>query len=136
MADKNALRELIHYSAWLYDHQRLDELAALYADDAEFTTVIRGTEVHGPFIGLEAVKARLREGMHGRSEQMRHVVTNTFFSEETPDTCTAISYLVLLIAGVSGPRVQATGTYTDRFVRVGTEWRYKSKMIELDSHFR
>ncbi|NEW27105.1 nuclear transport factor 2 family protein [Nocardia cyriacigeorgica] len=137
MSTRDEILELIAYSAWLYDTKQADELADLYAEDGSFTTIVQGgKQQFGPTVGREALRERFVDRFAVRSEPLRHVVTNTWFREESDDRVVAVSNLTLYVVEENGPRVQATGFYIDTFVKIGTDWRYASKMSHLDSPFQ
>lgn len=134
MSVHDEIRDLIAYSAWLYDTRQPDELAALYAEDGTFTTIVQGgKQQFGPTVGRDALRERFAKRFAARSDQLRHIVTNTWIKEQSADRVVAISYLTLCVVGEDGPRVQSTGYYTDTFVKIGGDWRYASKLSRLDS---
>ena len=135
MTVREEIRDLIAYSAYLYDAKEPDLLAALYAATGSFTTVVKGGGTFGPTVGREALRQRFQTRMAARTDQLRHVVSNTWFREESEARVVAISNLTLFVVEDSGPRVQATGIYTDTFVRDGGRWVYESKSSELDFPF-
>ncbi|MGU3498712.1 nuclear transport factor 2 family protein [Mycobacterium sp. C31M] len=132
MSTLDDIRDLIAYSAWLYDTKQAEELASLYAENGSFTTIVQGGKTFGPTVGRDALVERFTKRFAARTEQLRHIVTNTWIKEQTDTHIVAISYLTLCVVGEHGPRVQATGFYTDTFVKVGSDWRYESKLSQLD----
>lgn len=132
MSTLDEIRNLISYSAWLYDTKQAEELASLYAEDGSFTTIVQGSKTFGPTVGRDALVTRFKNRFAARTDQLRHIVTNTWIKEQSETRVVAVSYLTLCVVGESGPRVQATGFYTDTFIKIGADWRYESKLSQLD----
>ena len=59
-------------------------------------------------------------------------MTNLFFEDETDDSITAISYLVLISIQDGELNVISSGVYRDEIVRDGDAWRITLRNLALD----
>ncbi len=131
MADLMAITGILNRAGTAYDTGDLEFILDLFLDDSVFELVIAGNEPM-VFDGKENIKA-LFEGAHEtQTDQRRHCVTNIFFTDETDDSVTACSNLILISVEHGKLSVLSSGVYTDSFVLVDGEWRLKRRHLLLD----
>ena len=96
MADKQAVTELLNRAGVAYDTADTDFLREMFVDDgAQFHMTIAGGDII-PFEGKETIGKLFSDSLEEQTDQRRHVITNIYFTDETDDSITAISYLVLI----------------------------------------
>lgn len=113
------------------DFRDYDAFVLLFTEDGVL-------DVGKPLHGREAI----RESLRGRPDELRsrHVITNVFIDVLGPDEARGISYLTLYrhhgeesvrfgAVPLRGPA--AVGHYEDRFVRIGSEWLFRSRRVHL-----
>jgi ketosteroid isomerase-like protein len=132
MADKQAITELLNKGGYAYDTGDVDFLTDMFTEDGRFELSITGVGPVGPFEGREAVRKLFADSLESQSDQRRHVVTNIFFEDETDDSITAYSYLVLITVKDGALDVISSGVYRDTVVRDGDAWRIKLRNLALD----
>ena len=132
MADKQAVTELLNRAGVAYDVADTDFLTNMFADDgAEFHMTIAGGDII-PFEGKENIGKLFSDSLQEQTDQRRHVITNIYFDNETDDSITAISYLVLITVENGVLQVLSSGMYTDDCVLQGGEWKLKRRRLDLD----
>ena len=132
MADKQAVTELLNHAGVAYDTGESDFLREMFVDDgAQFHLTISGGDII-PFEGKEAIGKLFADSMEEQTDQRRHVITNIFFTNETDDSITAISYLVLIAVENEELKVLSSGIYTDDVVLQGSEWKLRKRRLDLD----
>ena len=132
MADKQAVTELLNHAGVAYDTAETDFLRDMFVDDgAQFHLTIAGGDII-PFEGKETIGKLFADSLEEQTDQRRHVITNLYFTDETDDSITAISYLVLITVENDELKVISSGVYTDDCVRQGNEWKLKKRRLDLD----
>ena len=132
MADKQAVTELLNRAGVAYDTGDSDFLIGMFApDDPVFEMTVSGGDPIG-FEGSQAVAGLFSGAMEEQTDQRRHVVTNLYFENETENSITAISYLVLISVESGQLKVLSTGIYTDDCVRVDGAWKIQKRCLALD----
>jgi ketosteroid isomerase-like protein len=125
-----------------YDDRDLDLQADCFTEDA---VMISGEDdrVEGR-AAIQALFTERRRHRVERDEQPRHVVTNVFIREETPDTASVVSYMTLVTTPNQGGAARtekrvvdtetsvATGWYRDEFVREPDKWRIRQRSVHVD----
>ncbi len=132
MADKHAITELLNKGGYAYDTADVDFLVDMFTADGRFELSIAGVGPVGPFEGRDAIRALYAGSLESQTDQRRHCVTNLFFEDETDDSITAISYLVLISIQDGELNVISSGVYRDEIVRDGDAWRITLRNLALD----
>lgn len=125
MDDERAIRRLMVRYCHLVDDGAFDELAHLWADDAEL--VLRGETATGP----AAIRAMI-SALQTPERRGIHVSANAII-DVTGDTGRAVSDFVFIRReGAPDPLVKFVGRYVDQFVRTRDGWRFRRREV----HFR
>jgi ketosteroid isomerase-like protein len=132
LAAREAVRDLVARYAHLVDRGRLDEVAALFTDDA----VLEAGDLP-PARGRAAIRSlfadtggRLAAG--GAPALIRHHVTSVQVDVLGPDDAEAASYFQALTAG----GLDHWGRYRDRVVRRDAIWRLAYRAVRIDGRSR
>ena len=121
MDDERAIQRLMARYCHLVDDGAFDELAQLWADDAELA--LRGETATGP-----AAIVAIIAGLQTPERRGIHVGANAIIDVEG-DTARAESDFVFL-RREGGPDPQRfIGRYLDRFVRTPGGWRFRRREI-------
>jgi hypothetical protein len=122
------------------DHIDIQQLYARYnhaidsGNDAEWAdTFTADGSFNSRFTGREALLGFIKlwkEQMNGANR--RHWNSNLTV-RGTCEAATGAVYLLLLEVGGRVPAMLSTGTYADELVKTSHGWRFKSRVIELDS---
>jgi hypothetical protein len=132
MADKQAVTELLNQAGVAYDTGDTDFLTNMFVDDgALFHMTIAGGDII-PFEGKETISKLFTDSLTEQTDQRRHCITNIYFQNETDDSITAISYLVLIAVENGQLNVLSSGVYTDDCVLQGGEWKLQKRRLDLD----
>lgn len=125
MDDERAIQRLMTRYCHLVDDGAFDELAQLWADDAEL--VLRGDTATGP----AAITAVISE-LQTPERRGIHVGANAIIDVDV-DTARAVSDFVFMRReGTPDPLVKFIGRYVDQFVRTREGWRFRRREV----HFR
>lgn len=128
-ADRAAIERLTIEYAYLLDHGRATELAALFTPDAVFETLDFRA------VGREAIAAYYaRRAADPRTT--RHITTNLRLVFETPDRALGTRIILYYRGDGAGPpfpaRPAAVGEYSERFERgADGRWRFASRVNRL-----
>ena len=125
LADREAIRDLVHRYARCVWQKDAAGAVALFADDGEMDTgdrpPIRGREALLEAYTTIFAKEELRPKTHD------HVI-----DFEAGDTSSASGSCSLdLEAVVDGVAMVGTGVYEDRYVRVGDTWKFRSRKLSM-----
>ena len=132
MADKQAVTELLNRAGVAYDTADTQFLTEMFVDDgAVFHMTIAGGDII-PFEGKETIGKLFTDSLTEQTDQRRHVITNIYFKNETVDSITAISYLVLVAVENGALAVLSSGMYTDDCVNQDGEWKLQKRRLDLD----
>lgn len=132
MADKQAITEALNRAGVAYDVGDAEYLGGMFTEDATFSMIIAGGDPI-VFDGGPAIRKLFSDSMHDQEgEQRRHVVTNIYFTEDSPDAAQVISYLILLVVADGKMTVMSSGQYTDDFVAQDGDWKIKHRHLDLD----
>jgi len=133
--DRLLIRETIDSYGTLYDAGQLEEFAELFADDAQLTIEPDPGYFELPLVGRDVIKEKMGQRYAEVSvvAQRRHVTTNTIFKSLNQTEAETQSFGTILSADWGGiPELRATGVYHDTFIKVGGEWKFKSRHLVLD----
>ncbi len=122
LADKDAIRDLARRYAHCVWRKDVTGAVSLFADDGEMDTGDR------PVIRGKA--ALLEEYQRMITGPDFHPFVHNHLVELHGDTATGICYLDLR-ASVDGTSMIGSGHYDDRYVRVGSEWKFRSRKLAL-----
>lgn len=127
LADREAIRDLARRYAHCVWQKDAAGAIALFAADGEMDTGDR-PPIHGHEALLEAYEA-----MFARDE-FHPMTHNHVIDFEAGDTRAASGTCYLdLTAVVDGVPMVGKGTYHDRYVRVGDEWKFRSRKLSMCS---
>ncbi len=125
--EKDAIREVMARYCHALDACRFDAVAALFAEDGEWTTD------YGAARGRAAIEAML-EGIvprKGEGPQRKHYITNIII-EVDGDTARSVSDYLIIRESESGLIPVMGGTYRDRFAKSGGAWHFVRKELVHD----
>jgi SnoaL-like domain len=126
---REGIRETIGRYAHLVDAGRIEELIALFAEDA----VLEAADLP-PARGHAAIEAcfrgtgnRLVAASKGRP-LIRHHVSSIVIDLSGPDAADARSYFL----AITERGLDHWGRYRDRLVRIGERWLFTSRLVRVD----
>ena len=122
LADKEAIRDLARRYADCVWRKDVAGAVALFAEDGEMDTGDRP-----PIRGRAALGAEYQRMITG---PQFHPFVHNHLVELGGDTATGRCYLDLR-ATVDGKSMIGSGWYDDRYVRVGGEWKFRSRKLTL-----
>lgn len=132
MCDAEQIRKLIARYAQAIDDARYDDLASLFAEDAEWVTP-EGS-VRGPQGVRDFMSAYRRRGA-ASDTKTKHLATNSVIDIDG-DTATALSDFIVVRSGpADGGTVVRAGRYEDAFTKQDGEWRF-AKRVHHSSAWR
>jgi anthranilate 1,2-dioxygenase small subunit len=143
-ATERAIIRLIHRAARLADDQDFLGWMNLFADDGEYSAI---TNENLKYKGLRLFRDVGRAALHQRvafllglwqvpRAKSTHLVANIEVSAgEGPDEASAVSnYLIARTGELEHTKLHAAGRYQDRFVRQDGAWRFKERLVIVDSN--
>jgi 3-phenylpropionate/cinnamic acid dioxygenase small subunit len=143
LARERAITALIHRAASLADEQRFLDWMDLFAEDGEYSAITRENLAYK---GLRLFRDVGRAALHERVAFLMgliqtprgrtvHLVGNIEIAAgEGPDTASATSAFIIARTGeLEDTRLHAAGRYLDRFVREDGGWRFKARLVVVDS---
>lgn len=123
--EKDAIREQMARYCYALDACRFADVAALFAEDGEWTTN------YGAARGRAEIE-RLLDGIvpkPGEGPQRKHYITNIIIALEGDAANVTSDYLVVR-ESASGLLPVMGGRYKDRFVKRGGAWLFARKELE------
>ncbi len=132
VADHLGVMNCLNQYCHLVDRGSVDEIVALFAEDAVLLTPYQG---NGRFAGRPAIRAWYenydREVRNARRHR-RHRITSPFITIRG-DEATAVCYLdssaVLIASNVINV---SSGRYDDKLVKVNGTWLFKERVININ----
>ncbi|MBI4515451.1 MAG: nuclear transport factor 2 family protein [Deltaproteobacteria bacterium] len=122
LADKEAIRDLVHRYAHCVWRKDVDGAVALFTADGEMDTGER------PAIrGRAALRAEYQQMISG---PQLHPFVHNHLIELHGDSASGVCYLDLR-ASVNGTSMIGAGYYDDRYVRAGSEWKFRSRKLTM-----
>jgi ketosteroid isomerase-like protein len=125
LADKEAIRDLACRYAHHVWRQDADAVAELFADDGEMDT-----SLEEPIRGRTAIRSALARLLDGADLQP---FVHNHLIEVDGDRASGICYIDLRSVR-DGKSMIGAGFYTDRYQRVGGQWKFSSRALTL-RHF-
>lgn len=125
-ADVEQIRRLTADYAWAIDNFQLDDLVALFAEDAVFDM-----RAFGAPAAAEG-KAAVREGFAALIEGLRgcvHMMMNHRI-DVTGDTAEGTAYCHAFMTTAAGEKAENLVLYQDRYVREDSGWKFQSRVIQ------
>jgi ketosteroid isomerase-like protein len=126
---RERIRDTIARYAHLVDRGRIDELVALFTEDATLEAGDRP-----PARGRDAIRAVFlgtgRRLASAAAPLIRHHVSNVLIDVGGPDAATASSYFLAVTE--RGP--DHWGRYRDRLVRQGDHWLFAHRRARADGY--
>lgn len=135
MADKQAITEILGKMGWAYDNNKLDYYETVYADHARFTVSMVGKGQVADIQSKSAIMDLYKTSKASQNDHRRHVISNIFFTEDTPKSATVVSYMTLIRKEGDGVKLLSTGEYTDRFELIGGAWKLVHRDLMLDAGY-
>ena len=129
LEDKDAIRETIARYAHALDACDFAGVAALFAEDGEWTTSYGSARGRAE---LEDLLARTVP-RPGEGPQRKHYITNTIITIDG-DRAKAVSDYLVVRESAHGLMAVMGGTYKDTFVRKAGTWQFARK--ELVHHIK
>jgi hypothetical protein len=126
-ADREAIRDLTNRYAYYADTFQLDKLEKLWAEDSVFDETNSGMGRHHTRKGIR----KFFEELRGLTANMAHFVTNQIIEELNETTARGIVFSYVRGIAKTGVTTDACCYYKDDYVKVGGEWQFKSRVIEL-----
>lgn len=123
--DRIAIEQLVNEYAWLLDHQRWPDIAALFTEDA--TLFIRGREIAGHQGLAQWAERRAQRASRRTQHQMSLVRLEPITLDEVRGTAA----LVLHVAktGGGGTYIDLVGEYEDEYVRDAGGWKFRRRRL-------
>jgi hypothetical protein len=135
LADRFAIIEAIQTYCWSVDERRMDVFADLFTLDATFDIVIAGVGPVETPSGRDAIVTWMSDYMDALDFQMRHRMGNVLVTEQSRDSATALSYLLLTSTTPERTEPMATACYTWQLVREDDTWRVARISAAFDRTF-
>lgn len=132
MADRGKINDALNRYAWGYDQNDIGAIARCFATDAVMSMKIQDGDLIGPFEGREAILGLMKGSLEAQDDQRRHVTTNVFVDDETDDSATVTSYLLLVTIADGALNVISSGWYRDRFAVEDGQWVIADRFLQLD----
>jgi hypothetical protein len=121
---REALCDLIIEHAWLLDHGRWHDVAALYVED--------GTLSMGPNVlrGRTELLAWADRRAANTARHTRHQCTNVRLRSDDANTATGTVMLVLHVSDGGAANVEFVGEYRDRYLLDDNgRWRFRDRAL-------
>ncbi|MFL4477341.1 nuclear transport factor 2 family protein [Paeniglutamicibacter sp. ORCA_105] len=122
LADLEALRRLTHEYCRAVDTSRIEDVADLFAADAEWDATEFGMEV---LRGRDAIR-EFFAGLVENTEHRCHLALNHMINIDG-DAASATVYLHAMVVMADGRRDESVGYYTDDYVRTAQGWKFRRR---------
>ncbi|MFD1210801.1 nuclear transport factor 2 family protein [Arthrobacter sp. GCM10027362] len=120
--DVEAIRRLTHEYSWAVDNARLDDIVALFTEDAEWDVTAFGMDTVRGSDALRAFYAGLIENTTHRC----HLALNHRI-DVNGDSAAATVYIHAFVTMPDGRRDESLGYYSDSYVRTGQGWKFQRR---------
>jgi len=134
-ADRQQILERIHRYCLGYDERRLDLLLDCFTEDAVWEGTVMGETRVGPIAGRPAIGDWLSGFWEVQRDQRRHMILNGIVEEQSVDTATACTYLLLLSARDAHVSLETMGFYRYTVEREDGAWRIRHLFAGFDAPF-
>ncbi|MGD6979069.1 MULTISPECIES: nuclear transport factor 2 family protein [Citricoccus] len=124
--DVEQIRRLTHDYAWAIDNFLLDDLVALFTEDAIFD--MRGFGAPAESAGREAVRAAF-SAMIDSLGGCVHLTMNHLVDVDG-DTATGRVYCHAFVLNPDGSRAENLALYEDAYARTVDGWKFSSRVIK------
>lgn len=136
LQDQLDIQYLLSRAAYSLDEHAIDDLGALFAENAGFSMRIAGGDLVGPFEGRSAIMDMMNSAVSAQTDKRRHVVSNVFFGEKSDDGAVEVISNLTLLATENGEiRLLTAGVYHDRVLHTGNGWQICKRHLELDKPY-
>ena len=133
--DRFAIQQLLSSYGVHHDNRDFEALGGCFADDANYTMVIAGSDVKIEQAGASRIVGQIREFKSQQNDQRRHVITNFLFEDQGLDRARVHSYVTVIAVAGSSLEVVTSGTYEDTVIRTDRGWLISEKTLHLDKGF-
>lgn len=133
--DRALICERIARYCWSYDERQLDLLAGCFTEDAVWDGNVLGVIPIGPFAGRAKIRDWLSEFWPHQHDQRRHMLLNTIVEEQTGETATTLSYLLLMASTGDVASIESMGFYKVAYRREGESWLISHLTAGFDKPF-
>lgn len=123
--DIGQIRRLTHDYAWAIDNFLLDDLVALFTEDAVFD--MRGFGAPAEAAGREAVRGAF-SAMIDSLGGCVHLTMNHLIDVDG-DTASGKVYCHAFVLNPDGSRAENLALYDDVYVRTEDGWRFRSRVV-------
>lgn len=134
-SDRLLILERIHRYCWGYDERRLEQLLDCFTADAVWEGNVMGETPIGPIRGREAIGEWLTGFWKHQHDQRRHMILNAIVEEQSEDSATVWTYLILMSAAAARVSVETTGFYRYDVECVDGIWRIAHLFAGFDAPF-
>lgn len=136
LQDQLDIQYLLARAGAFLDKHAMEDLGALFAENASFSLRIAGGDLVGPFEGRGAIMDMMGGAVSTQTDQRRHVISNVFFGSQGPDgAIEVISNLTLLATEGGVIRLLSAGVYHDRVIHSDAGWQLLARHLELDTPY-
>lgn len=135
---RDEICELISRYAWAYDVNDKAELAAVFANDAEYAVSLADGTSYATLTGREAILEFVAGTRDSQPDQRRHVMSNLRTLARTDTRVSVRLYLLLVTNGASLAEpfeAVGTGVYELDVIREDGELRFARFALVLDRPF-
>ena len=126
MSDESAVRNVVARLAMLADEGDLEEYVDLFTDDARWD--MPGSAIQGRENLLAGAIERRASGNVGPGSNTRHVITTQAVAVDG-DEAFSDAYWQFWVNTATAPSIALFGTYRDRLVRTGVDWKLAQRTI-------
>lgn len=134
-SDRAAICERIARYCWAYDERRIELLGDCFTPDAIWEGNVLGQVSVGPFAGREAIVDWLSKFWPHQKDQRRHMILNTIVEDQTGETASTASYLLLMASTGDAISMESMGFYRVTYRRDGAAWRIARLVAGFDKPF-
>lgn len=132
MANRGKITDTLNRYAWGYDENDMGAIEDSFAKDAVMSMKIQDGDLIGPFEGRDAILELMKSSLETQDDQRRHITTNVFVDDETDESATVTSYLLLAVIKDGALDVISSGWYRDKFVVEDARWVIADRFLQLD----
>lgn len=131
--DELEIRNLLAELAWHADTTTMEDLdayVACFTEDAEWEMLGDVRKGHADI--LAGAQERRRNGTNGPGTGVRHGLTATVVTFETPDRAYVKSYIQAFRNVPASPTLFRMGEYHDTFLRTPTGWKMAARKVTFE----